>query len=86
MVTGFPPGDTQVGFEIVDAPFHDGPDFIKGNPFIRIPLDARKHTEIHVFVGICGVSFFSRAARGFTIADPLPLYHVDFWTDPFVAV
>lgn len=59
MVSGFPPGDTHVGFEMVDAPFHDGPDFIKGNPFIRIPLDARKHTEVHVFVSIGGVSFLA---------------------------
>ncbi len=37
---------------MVNAPFHDGPDFIKGNPFIRIPLDTGKHTEVHVFVSI----------------------------------
>ena len=52
MIPGLSPGDTHVGFEMVNAPFHNGPDFIKGNPFIRIQLDTGKHTEIHVFVSI----------------------------------
>lgn len=42
MISGLSPGDTHVGFEMVNVPFHDGPDFIKGNPFIRIPLDIVK--------------------------------------------
>lgn len=36
MVAGLPSGDTHVDLEMVNASFHDGPDFIKGNPFIRI--------------------------------------------------
>lgn len=45
MVTGLPPGDTHIGFAMVNAPFRDDPDFVKGTPFIRIPLDTGKHTE-----------------------------------------
>ena len=36
MIPGLSPGDTHVGFEMVNTPFHDGSDFIKGNPFIGI--------------------------------------------------
>lgn len=86
MVTGFPPGDTHVGCEMVNAPFHDGSDFIKGNPFIRIPLDAGKHTEVHVFVSIGGTSLFGGTARFRAVAYPLTVYHVDFGTYPFVTV
>ncbi len=86
MIPGLSPGNTHVGFEMVNAPFHDGPDFIKGNPFIRIPLDTGKHTEVHIFVSIGCASLLSGAAGLLTIAYPLPFYHVDFWADPFVAV
>lgn len=86
MVAGLPPGDTHVDLEMVNASFHDGPDFIKGNPFIRIPLDTGKHTEVHVFISIGCTPFFSGAAGILAIAYPLPFYHVDFRADPFVAV
>ena len=64
MAAGFPSGDTHVGFEVVNAPFHNSLDFIKGNPFIRIPLDTGKHTEIHVFVSI-GCASLLAVLQGF---------------------
>lgn len=69
---------TYVGFEMVNAPFHDGSDFIKGNPFIRIPLDAGKHTEVHVFVSIGDTSLFGGTAR-FRAVVYLPC---GFWDSP----
>lgn len=80
------PGNTHIDFKVVDCPFHNRPDFIKGDPFVRIPLDSWKHAEIHVFIGIGGPAFLSSAARLFTVADPLPFYHVDLRTAPFIAV
>ncbi len=66
MVTGFPPGDTHVGFEMVNAPFHDCFDFIKGNPFIRIQLNlsfnsiaypcGKQLLRKQIFVLICTMS------------------------------
>ncbi len=86
MIPGHSPGDTHVGFKMVNAPFHDDPDFTKRNPFIRIPLDTGKHTEVHVFVNISCAPLFSGAAGILATAYPLPFYYVDFWADPFVAV
>lgn len=86
MIPGLSPGDTHVGFEMVNGTLHNGSDFIKRNPFIRIPLDTWKHTEVHVFVSIGCVPLFSGAAGLLTITYPPPFYHVDFWADPFVAV
>lgn len=86
MVTGLPSGDTHVGFEMVNAPFHDGPDFIKGDPFIGIPLDTGEHAEVHVFVSIGSAPLFGGAARFRAVAYPLAVYHVDFGTDPLVTV
>lgn len=86
MAAGFPPGDTHVGFEMVNAPFHDGPDFIKGNSFIRIPLDTGKHPKVHVFISIGGTPLFGGAARFRAVAYPFAVYHVDFGTDPFITV
>lgn len=86
MVTGFPPGDAHAGFEMVNGPFHNSPYFIEGNPFIGIPLDAGEHAEVRVFVSVSGTSSFRRTAGLLTITDPLPFYHMDFRTDPLVAV
>ena len=71
---------------MADGTFHYGSDFIGGDPFTRVTLDAGKHTEVHVVVSISGPSFFGGAAGLLTVADPLPFYHVDFRTDPFVTV
>ena len=78
MIPGHSPGDTHVGFKMVNAPFHDDPDFTKRNPFIRIPLDTGKHTEVHVFVNISCAPLFSGAAGILPTAYPLPFYYVDF--------
>lgn len=43
MVAGLPSGDTHIDFEMINALFYDGPDFIKENPFIGIPLDTGKY-------------------------------------------
>ena len=86
VVTGLSPGDTHIGLEMVNGPFHNGPYFIEGNPFIGIPLDAGEHAEVHVFISVSGASFFSRAAGFRTVTDPLPFYHVYFRADPFVTV
>lgn len=61
--------------------FHNSSYFIEGSPFVRIPLDAWEHA-----VRVSGTSFFGCAAGFLTIADPMPLYHVYFRADPFVAV
>ena len=79
-------GSTHIAFEMVDGAFHNGSYFIEGSPFVRIPLDAREHAEVHVFVSVSGASSFGCAAGFLTIADPLPLYHMYFGADPFVAV
>ena len=86
VVSGLPPGSTHIDLEMVDSVFHNGPYFIEGNPFIRIPLDAWEHAEVHIFVSVSGVSFLSRSAGLLTIADPLPFNHVYLRADPFVAV
>lgn len=86
MVPGLPSGDAHIGFEVVNGTFHNSPYFIEGNPFIRIPLDTGKHTEVHVFVSIGGTPLFGGAARFRAVAYPLAVYHADFGADPFVTV
>lgn len=86
MVTDFSPGDAHVGFEMVNGPVHNSPYFIEGTPFIGIPLDAGEHAEVHVFVSVSGTSSFRRTAGLLTITDLLPFYHMNFRTDPLVAV
>ena len=86
IVSGIPPGDAHVGFEVGDGPLHDGSYLVEGIQFIGIPLDAREHAEVHVFVSIGGTSFFGSAAGSRTVIYPFAVYHVDFRVDPFVAV
>ena len=86
VVSGLPPGSTHIDLEMVDGAFHTGSYFIEGIPFVTIPLDAREHAEVHIFVSVSGASSFGCAAGFLTIADPLPLYHMYFGADPFVAV
>ncbi len=86
MVTGFSPGNAHVGFEVVDGTFHNGPDFIGGNPFLGVALDTGEHTEIHVVVSVSGPPLLGGAAGFLTVTDPLPFYHMDFWADPFIPV
>ena len=86
MAAGFSSGNTHVDFQVVNGTFHNGSDLVKGNPFIRIPLDTGKHAEVQIFVSISGTPFLCRGTGIFTVADIFPLYHVHFGTDPFDAV
>lgn len=86
MIPGFPSGNTHISFQMVDSPFHNASDFVKSNPFIRVPLKSGKHAKIHVLISISGASLFGGAARVFTVAAPLPFYHMDFGADPFIPV
>ena len=86
MAAGFPPCGAHVGFKVIDGALYNGSDFIEAIPFLCVSLDARKHTEIHVFIGISGPPLFGSAARVLTITDPLSSDYVDFGTDPFVPV
>lgn len=85
MIPGLSPSDTHVDFGMVNAPFHVGPDFIKGNLFIRIPLDSGKRTEAHVFASIGCAPLFSGAVGILANAYPPSFYNVDFWAYPFAA-
>lgn len=57
VVSGFSSGSTSVDLQMVDGAFHNGPDPVKGVPFIRIPLNAGEHPEVRIFADICGTSF-----------------------------
>ena len=78
--------DTHVGLKMVDGTFHNSADFVKGDPFIRIPLDAREHAEIHVLISVSGTPLFSGAARVFAVTYPFAFDHMNIWADPFVPV
>ena len=82
VITRPAPGNTHIDFKVVDCPFHNRPDFIKGFPFVRIPLDSRKDAEIHVFVGIGGPALLSGATRFRTVADPLSFLPCEPWGSP----
>ena len=86
VVPGLAAGDTHVGLKVVDGTFHNGADFVKGDPFIRIPLDAGEHAEIHVLISVSGTSLFSGAARVQAVTYPFAFDHMDFRADPFVPV
>ena len=66
MVPGFSSGNAHVGFKMIDGSFDNGPDLVKSNPFLRVSLNTGKHTEIHIFIGISGATFFSSTAGFFT--------------------
>ena len=86
VVPGLAASDTHVGLKVVDGTFHNGADFVKGDPFIRIPLDAGEHAEIHVLISVSRTPFFSCAAWVFAVADPFAFDYMDFGADPFVPV
>ena len=86
VVPGLAACNTHVGFKVVDGTFHNGADFVKGDPFIRIPLDAGEHAEIHVFISVSGAPLFRGAAWILAVADPFAFDHMDFRADPFVPV
>jgi len=86
MIPGFSSGNAHVGLKVVDGSLYNGPDLVKGYPFFAIPLDAGKHTEIHIFISISGTPFFCSAAGVFAVTEPLPFDHMYFGTDPFISV
>lgn len=86
VVPGMPSGDTHVDLEVVDRPLDDGAYLIEPAPFIRIPLDAGEHPQFHIFISIGSPSLFDCGAGIFTVTDPLPLHHMDFWASPFETV
>lgn len=86
MVPGFSSGNAHVGFKMIDGSFDNGPDLVKSNPFLRVSLNTGKHTEIHIFIGISGATFFSSTAGFFTVADPCPLLIAHFGAAPFDTV
>lgn len=86
MVAGFSAGNAHVDFQVVDGTFHNAPDFVKGIPFIGIPLDPGEHAEIQIFVCIGGTAPFCGAAGIIAFANPLSFLVVHHWTSPFDAV
>ena len=86
VVPGLTACDTHVGLKVIDGTFHNGTDLVKGDPVIRIPLDAGEHTEIHVLISVSGTPLFCGAAWLFAVTDPFTLDHMDFGADPFIPV
>lgn len=78
--------DAHVCFKVVDCPFYGSPYLIEGTPFRGIALDAREHTEFHVFISISGPSLLGSATGFLTVTDPLPIYHMYFRAAPFDTV
>lgn len=86
MVPGLTSSDTHVYLKVIDGTFHNGAYLVKRDPFLRIPLDAGEHAQVHILGGIGGTAFFGTAAGDITITDPFTFYHVDFGATPFDAV
>ena len=78
--------NAHIGLKMINRAFHNGPNLIKGNPFIGIPLDTGELAEIHVFVSIGGTPFLCRAAGILAVADISSFYHMDFGAAPFFTV
>ena len=68
---GLSSGNTHVDFQVIDGTFHNSSDFVKGILFIGIPLNARKHAEIQIFIRIGGASLFGCTAGIIAFASPL---------------
>lgn len=83
MVSCMPSGNAHVDFKVVNGSFDNGGYFIEAVPFFRISLDIRKHPQFHVFIGIGCTAFFGSGAGIFAVINPLPFYHMNFWTAPF---
>ena len=86
MVAGFSSGNTHIDFKVANSTFHDGSDFVSVIPFVGITLNTREHTQFHVFIGVSGSSFFSRAAGILTFTMPLAFYVTHLRASPFDAV
>ena len=86
VVPSFTARDTHVCLKVVDGTLHNGTDFVKGDPVIRIPLYPREHAEIHVVISVSSTSLFCGAAWLFAVTAPQTLDDMDFGTDPFIPV
>ena len=86
MVARLPSGDTHIDLKVVDRTLYDRTDLIKGDPFLRVPLDSGEFAEVHVFISISGTPLFCGAASFFAIADILAFHHMNFGTSPFFPV
>lgn len=86
MVSCLSSSDAHIDLKVIDCTFYDGPDLIKSDPIIGIPLDSGKFAEVHVFIGISGTPLFRSAAWIWAVIDILPFHHMDFGTAPFFAV
>ena len=71
VIPGLSAGNAHVDLQVVYSTFYNGSDLVEPVPLLRITLDARELAEVHIFVGICGSSFFGSAAGGVAVADPL---------------
>lgn len=85
MIARFTSGNTHINFKMVDCPFHNRPDLIKGITLVRISG----------FLETCGNLWFRTYGRPallgstagiLTVADSLPFYRMDLGTAPFIAV
>ena len=56
--------DTHIDLKVVDCTLYNSVNLIKGDSFLRAPLDSGKFMEVHVFIGIGGTPFFA-ALQGF---------------------
>ncbi len=86
MISCMPPGNTHVDLKVVNSSFNDYAYLIEAVPSCCIPLDTRKHSQFHVFVGIRCPAFFGSGTGVSTVTYPLPFYHMNFWATPFDTV
>lgn len=82
VIPGFSSGNTHVDLQVVDGTFHNDPDLVKRIPFIGIPLDAGKHAEIEIFIGIGGTSPFWQCCRDYCICRSTALFRSASWDTP----
>jgi len=86
MVSGLSSGSTHVDFQMVNGMLHNGSDFIKGVPFIRIPMNAEEDAEIYVFVCVSGAAFPGSTAEIIALTNPASLFVAHFGASPFNTV
>ena len=86
MVSGLSSGSTHVDFQMVNGMLHNGSDFIKGVPFIRIPMNAEEDAEIYVFVCVSGAAFPGSTVEIIALTNPASLFVAHFGASPFNTV
>lgn len=86
MVSCMSPSNAHVDLEVVNGSFDNRAYLIEAVPFFRIPLDIRKHSQFHVFIGIRSPALLGGGTGVFTVTYPLPFYHMNLWTAPFDTV